>query len=239
MQIHQFNDVHQLNQHFAQQIATLLTDAIRQRGKAFLAVSGGKTPLGLFKRLAQTNLDWRNVTITLTDERWLNPLDKDSNEYLVKENLLQDKAAKATFISLYSTADDHCCDEIETRLAVLPTFDVVILGMGEDGHTASLFPCSTEIYSGLADTSSAVLMVNPTSAPYRRISLSKTRLLNSRIIFLHLVGKNKMAALNKALAGSNLFEMPIRAFLHHPTTDIQIMFAPEEVTNASSYQENY
>ncbi|WED44441.1 6-phosphogluconolactonase [Legionella cardiaca] len=223
MQIHHFDKPEQLNQHFAQTIVSLLANAIAERGQAFLVVSGGKTPLGLFQMLAKTNLSWEKVVITLADERCLSPAENDSNERMVRNHLLQHNAAKATFISLYN--EDNSFD-IEARLSLLPTFDVVILGMGEDGHTASLFPCSDEIENGLADEASTTLMVNPKTASHKRISLSKTRLLKSRAIFLHLVGKKKLEVLNKALDGKDPLEMPIRAFLHHPATNVQVMFAP-------------
>src|SRR5690606_37560539 len=99
--------------------------------------------------------------------------------------------------------------------------------MGEDGHTASLFPGSPEIHLGLADeTQSATVSVMPRSAPYPRLSLTKKRLLNSRRLFLHLMGKTKLMIFNEAMAGQDRFTMPIRAFVHDPTVDIQVMYAP-------------
>ncbi|KTD23464.1 6-phosphogluconolactonase [Legionella lansingensis] len=227
MKIHRFENSHLLNQHFAQKITVLLTQAIDKRGHAFFVVSGGKTPVGLFNILARADLQWEKITIILTDERLLTPTEKDSNERLVKETLLQHNAAKAGFISLYH---EKACEQegetiLEHRLSALPTFDVVILGMGEDGHTASLFPCSAEIGAGL-ETKASFVVVKPTKAPYKRVSLTKTRLANSRTIFLHLLGENKLIVLNKAISGNNALEMPIRAFLHHPMIDLQVMFAP-------------
>lgn len=228
MQLHQFNDPDALNLTFSKTLVRLLKLAIIERGHAYLAVSGGKTPTSLFNLLAQTELDWQSVTITLCDERMLSPDESDSNERMIRMNLLKDKAMDANFISLYSMreTDSARVDEIETRLANLPTFDVVILGMGEDGHTASLFPCSAEIKTGLADTNKSVILVAPTTAPYRRISLTKNRLLNTRSMFLHLVGENKLTVLNQAIAGQDSLEMPIRAFLNAPASNIHIMFAP-------------
>lgn len=228
MQIHQFENAAELNEQFAHNVRDILGEAITKRGQAYLAVSGGKTPQGLFQALATLDLDWKRVTITLTDERCINPTESDSNERMVTTYLLQNKAAAANFISLYK--NNHCSDN--TTLAMtkhvesLPTFDVVILGMGEDGHTASLFPCSSEINVGLDDSCASALIVNPVTAPYRRISLSKVRLLNSRVIFLHIVGEKKLTVLNRALSGQNSLEMPIRAFLNHPTANVQVMFAP-------------
>ncbi|HEX5791875.1 MAG TPA: 6-phosphogluconolactonase, partial [Rheinheimera sp.] len=96
---------------------------------------------------------------------------------------------------------------------------------GEDGHTASLFPCSAQIAAGLADGAPAVLAVEPQSAPYQRMSLSLPRLLDSRHIFLHLVGSNKLAVLDKAMAAQDALAMPIRAFLHHPVAQVTVMYS--------------
>ncbi|MDP1604613.1 MAG: 6-phosphogluconolactonase [Legionella sp.] len=229
MQLHSFSDVATLNDYFAEQLASILRKAIACRGHAYLVVSGGKTPQSLFAMLAKQELDWQKVTITLADERWLAPCEADSNERLVRANLLQHRAAKATFISLYREATDPFANLtlLDDELSALPTFDAVILGMGEDGHTASLFPCSSEITSGLADSPASVLVVTPATAPYQRISLTKTRLLNSRAIYLHLVGEKKLPILNKALEASEpATALPVRAFLHHPTANVHVMFAP-------------
>lgn len=228
MQFHRFEHSAALNADFAERLIAILSDAVAERGHAFLAVSGGRTPQALFAQLASTELPWHKITITLADDRWLPADAKDSNERLVKSVLLQDKASQANFISLV-TADakaEQGADTIAQRLAAVPTFDAVILGMGEDGHTASLFPCSKELAEGLSTTADA-LAVNPTTAPYQRMSLSKQRLLNSRHLFLHLVGPAKLPVLNQAVAGDDVMQMPIRAFLQQPGVDIQVMFAPE------------
>ena len=151
----------------------------------------------------------------------------DSNERLVKATLLQNKASNARFISLYAdTASAFTgAAEVLPRISALPTFDAVILGMGEDGHTASLFPCSAQIEEGLSDGAPAVLAVEPQTAPYQRMSLSLPRLLDSRHIFLHLVGSNKLTVLNKAMAEHDVLAMPIRAFLHHPVAQVTVMYS--------------
>lgn len=228
MQFHRFENSTALNRDFAERLIALLKAGIAERGHAYLAVSGGRTPQALFSYLAGTELSWSKVTITLADDRWLAPDAKDSNERLVKSVLLQDKASAANFISLVTddAQAEAGADAINHRLSVIPTFDAVILGMGEDGHTASLFPCSQELAEGLA-TSKDALAVNPTTAPYQRMSLSKQRLLNTRHLFLHLVGAGKLPVLNQAVAGDDVMQMPVRAFLHHPCVDIQVMFATE------------
>lgn len=229
MQLHQFTDSAELNVAFANRLISILTTAIAERGEAFLVVSGGRTPQALFSTLANTPLPWENVTVLLADDRYLPTDSAQSNERLVRETLLQHYAAKARFVSLYAEADNafSAVSAILPRIANLPQFDAVILGMGEDGHTASLFPCSAQLAEGLADDAPCVLAVEPTSAPFQRISLSKTRLLQSRSIFLHLVGESKFPVLQQALAERDPMQMPIRAFLHHPSIEVDVMYSPK------------
>ncbi|WP_240224063.1 6-phosphogluconolactonase [Rheinheimera hassiensis] len=226
MQLKQFSNTSALNDDFANWLVSILQQAIAERGEAYLVVSGGKTPQALFNTLSQVDLAWNKVTVLLADDRWLDDQQTDSNERLVKATLLQHNAKAARFISLYAdvTSAFDGVAQVLPRITPLPTFDAVILGMGEDGHTASLFPCSAQIKDGLADNAPAVLAVQPQTAPYQRMSLSLPRLLNSRNIFLHLVGSNKLAVLNSAMAEQDVLAMPIRAFLHHPVAQVTVMY---------------
>lgn len=226
MTLNEFASTQALNDAFALKLTEILRDAIAARGQAFLVVSGGKTPQALFQTLSQTDLGWKNVTILLADDRWLDASQNDSNERLVKATLLQHYAKQARFISLYAdmpSAFDGVT-EVLPRLSALPTFDAVILGMGEDGHTASLFPCSEQIAAAMADDAPDVLAVKPQTAPYERITLSKARLLNSRHMFLHLVGANKHTVLQQAIASDDAMAMPVRAFLQHPVAEVTVMY---------------
>lgn len=226
MQLNTYASSAELNQSFARQLHQLLADAIDSRGAAYLVVSGGRTPQALFQQLSQMELAWDKVTITLADDRFL-PVDAaDSNERLVRATLLQDKAAAANFVSLYADYANaaEAVPSLLSRVAQLPTFDAVILGMGEDGHTASLFPCSRELAQGLADDAPDLLAVQPTTAPYQRISFSKRRLLNSRALFLHLVGPAKLEVLQQAQAGTDVMAMPIRAFIHQADVALSVQF---------------
>lgn len=227
MQLHQYTDTNTLNKDFAARLVNVLSEAINLRGRAYLVVSGGRTPTALFNALSVADLVWRNVTILLADERFV-PVDSaDSNERLVKANLLKDNAANAAFISLYADAEtaEEAIKVVLPRIDVLPAFDAVILGMGEDGHTASLFPCSAELGAGLATDAPAVLAVNPSSAPHQRISLSLPRLLNTRNLFIHLVGQSKLDVLNKAQSDTDVTSMPIRAVLQQSDVDVAVMYA--------------
>lgn len=229
MQLHKFTDSNALNAAFASEISAQLQQAINERGEAVLVVSGGRTPLPLFQTLATTDLDWSKVIITLADDRFLPDDAPDSNERLVKSALLQGNAAAARFVSLYAPAEsaEAAVPELLKRVQGLPRFDVVILGMGEDGHTASLFPCSQELAAGLADDAADLLATNPTTAPYQRISFSKKRLAAGRAIYLHLVGAKKLQVLEQAAAGTDVAAMPIRAFIQLTTPQLSVMYADQ------------
>ncbi|WP_058481098.1 6-phosphogluconolactonase [Legionella waltersii] len=228
MQFHSFKTTEQLTQELSDSISTILLSAIRERGNAFMVVSGGKTPIDLFNALSQKELPWERVIITLADERCVDVQSPESNEHLVRNYLLQNKAKNANFISLFHAdfvLSDHL-QQLERTISQLPSFDVVVLGMGEDGHTASLFPCSNELLEGLTNDRQSVLLVHPQKAPFQRISLTKKRLLNSQNVFLHLVGQKKKLALQEFLLTNNPFERPIVSFLNDKMANVNIMYAP-------------
>lgn len=228
MQENIFTSRDELNDAFAAKITAILRQGVEANGKASLLVSGGSTPLPLFKRLSQADLAWDKVDVSLVDERWVEGTDSASNTKLVKENLLQGNAAAANFVEVkseQSNAEDAVADCTARFNAMQTPFDVLILGMGEDGHTASLFPCSEQIQAGLdLNTDADFIAVQPTTAPHQRMSLTLKRILDSKNTFLHLTGESKKAVLEKALAGEDAFEMPIRAVLKH--ADVQLMWAP-------------
>ena len=170
-----------------------LQQAINNKGHASIAVSGGKTPIPLFKLLSQQDLDWHNVFITLVDDRWVDDTDDASNEKLVLTYLLQNKAK----------------------------FDVLILGMGEDGHTASLFPGAANLMAGLDMKSGRkVVGMTPLTAPLDRITLTLPTILDSQNIYLHLVGESKMQVLEQAEKGDDINQMPIRAILQQNKVNV-------------------
>lgn len=227
-QINEFSQRELLDQALAKQVAQILTDAVNKNGKASIAVSGGSTPKGFFTALSKMDLPWSNITITLADERWVDFDSEASNTRLVHENLLQNKAVAAKFFHLKQgkelTQETLADLNIAAKSTLLP-LDVLILGMGEDGHTASLFPCSDQIDEGLAKSTAPLLRVMPKTAPHERISFSFIYLKQSKNTFLHISGAGKKAVLNKALADTNLREMPIRAFIQDPDVNTQVFWA--------------
>ncbi len=227
--LNDFSSREQLDSALAEQVSSILQSAITLKGKASIAVSGGSTPKGFFKALSEKDLDWKRVTITLADERWVDINSSDSNTRLVHENLLQNKASAAKFFHLKQ--GENLCDEtlVDLNLAAnnsLLPLDVLILGMGEDGHTASLFPCSKQIEQGLdTNTAEALMKVEPTTAPHQRITFSFAALSDSKNTFLHICGDSKKQVLDKALSSVDMFEMPIRAFLQNDDINTQVYWA--------------
>ncbi|MFT5757844.1 MAG: 6-phosphogluconolactonase [Alteromonadaceae bacterium] len=228
-QMNEFINREALDQQLATHVAEILSKAIALRGKASIAVSGGSTPKGFFKALSQIDLPWKKVTITLADERWVDINDEASNTKLVHDNLLQNNAKQANFFHLKQgkvLGAETLADLNLAAKALLLPLDVLILGMGEDGHTASLFPCSDEITAGLSlDNTDALMKVVPRTAPHQRITFTFSHLIQSHHIFLHVVGEGKQRVLAQANARNDLLEMPIRAFLQNPDVNTQVYWA--------------
>lgn len=223
-----FSSTELLLDYFTDAIKERLLAGINERGRAYLVVSGGRTPVPLFERLAQLSLSWEKVTVLLADDRWV-PVDHpDSNERLVRQTLLQQRAEKAQFIGLMG-AGKNIKDDVakaNEKLRDLPSFDVVILGMGDDGHTASLFPCSKELNEGLQSVAPA-LAVTPVTAPHQRISLSFSRLINCHQLYLHVKGAGKSAVVNKAMQSGETASLPISLFLNQSAVPMQVLQASD------------
>ncbi|GAA5188089.1 6-phosphogluconolactonase [Ferrimonas gelatinilytica] len=220
--MHSFTSAQSLVSTFADTLCAQLREAIEQRGSASLMVSGGSTPLPLFKTLSHAELDWSKVTISLVDERWVPGDHADANDRLVREHLLQNHAAKANYLSPYTgdeTPEQGLSGAKERLSSMAQPFDVVILGMGGDGHTASLFPCCDQLEQGFT-TDELLLATHPTKAPHARISLSLKAILAARHLYLHISGQGKKAVLDQALAGSDPYELPIRAVLQQAHVDV-------------------
>ena len=202
--LHSFEDVTTLNEHLSTYIAHCLHEAIEATGNASLIVSGGSTPKKLFEQLCHENIAWEKVTITLADERWVDTSDEDSNERMVRTTLLQHKAQKATFLPLKQPISDAHLSEKASHeaLASLPVPPTVcILGMGEDGHTASLFPKSKELPLILEEKILTCKACTPPIAPHTRMTLTPKMINQSQTLILHLVGEKKRAVLHNALDG--------------------------------------
>ena len=141
---HQLADAKALAARLAADVAERLRQAIANKGRACLVLSGGRSPVPFLDQLASAELDWAKVTVSLADERWVPVEHADSNAGLLARHLFKGPAAKARFIGLYQNAGnlEVAAEQADQALAELPPIDVLVLGMGDDGHTASLFPAS-------------------------------------------------------------------------------------------------
>jgi 6-phosphogluconolactonase len=225
-----FASIDALSRALAGQVAACLKAAIASRGLASLVVSGGRTPLRLFELLRDEALDWSRVCIALADERWVSSTDAGSNEKLVRDVLLKGPAAAARFLGLKNAAptpDMGAVSAWETFARVPRPFDAVLLGMGDDGHTASLFPGSPNLPSALnpAAVAGCVGMWAPT-APQPRLSLNLSALLDSRRIVVLIEGGGKWRTYVAASAPGPVQEMPVRALLRQTRTPVEVMWSP-------------
>lgn len=225
-----FPDPQNLAEALAQELAEVLEAAVEARGEASLVVSGGSTPLPLFAALSQHPLPWDQIFVTLADERWVDPSDPASNERLVREKLLQGPAAAARFVGLKTTDETPKAgrDACEEALEALPRpFDAVVLGMGGDGHTASLFPTAPELADGLdPESGRTCLAVHPGGDLPPRMSLTLPALLDSRCLYLHITGEEKLQVYHHALGPGNAAELPVRAVLRGAGERLQVWWAP-------------
>lgn len=225
---HSFTTQDELVEMLSRSIADNLKHAIRTKGKASLLVSGGNTPKPLFKRLSELPLEWEKVTVGLCDERWVSTSHEDSNEHLVKTYLLQGNASKATFVGMYKEGIDiedaqgECAEKMKEALY---PFDILILGMGSDAHTASLFPGNVKLDKAFDLQNEALcITIKPTTAPYKRMSLTRQAILGAEHIYLHFEGKEKYDVYKEALNGDDIYTMPIRAILHQDIKDVEVYY---------------
>jgi 6-phosphogluconolactonase len=231
--MHCYPDNSALVAELAPKIAKALCAAIIARGYGNLAVSGGNTPKTLFMALSKQAIDWQHVQITLVDERWVDESDMNSNARLVRQYLLQGLAADARFVSLKVPGADAFASvstvarKLQGTLRPLFPLDVVVLGMGEDGHTASWHP-GAETLAEVMDINSQKMCgaVRPVLASYDRMTLSLGAVMQARLIILHLVGAGKKSVLDLALQPGSVVALPLRAITQQTQVPTEIYYAP-------------
>ena len=210
-------------------IAAGLQRALDARGAATLLLSGGSTPAPVHRALARASLAWHHVSVGLVDERWLAKDDLASNARLVRETFLEEGAPGARFHAM--PLPPHRVEDSVRDANRHPVADATcVLGMGEDGHTASLFPGSPDLPHALAANEDYVAIdagAAPVAQPWpRRISLTPAGLARTGTRVLLLRGARKREVLMRALEGADVAEMPIRAAFALPGDPLRIHWAP-------------
>lgn len=221
-----FDDSQSLAKALASSVADSLYGTLTGRPRASLVVSGGSTPLPFFHQLRTLELPWLQVDVTLADERWVDADHEASNERFIRRELLQEMASSARFVGLKTAhgTPEEGVEEVARRIDPLRPFDVVVLGMGGDGHTASLFPDDPMILDRLASDALCV-PARPPSQPLPRLSLTPEALSGCQRMILHITGEAKRELYLRAKEPGPVEELPIRAFLHG-TVDVDVYWSP-------------
>ena len=199
-------------------VAAQLRNALASQPRASLAVSGGRTPTAMLQQLSQQTLDWHRVDVTLADERWVDEQHSASNAALVKTWLLKNNAEAATFYPLYNQAGSaelgqaQCQQQLQHMHWPL---DVLVLGMGDDGHTASLFPLCPALPQALS-TQDLCIATQAPADPIQRMLLPAHALMHAQHIHLHIEGAAKLRVLQQATALQDGNKTPIYNFIQQP-----------------------
>jgi 6-phosphogluconolactonase len=198
----------------ARQVGSDLRAALTRRERAVLAVPGGTTPGPLYDLLGGQDLDWSRVTILPTDERWVPEGDARLNARLIRGRLMTDAAARAAFLPLHGTGDrpEDAVPTLTAALAEVLPIDVLVLGMGADGHVASLFPGADRLAEGLAPDAPPLLPIRAPAAPEPRVTLTLPVLRAAFAVHLLITGADKRAVVEGA-RGADPMDLPVAAII--------------------------
>ena len=199
---HDFASVDDAATALANDISDLLQSILRRKLRAVLALSGGRSPQVVLPKLAAAQVDWSSVDITLSDERWVPPSDPASNAAMIERYFLGKGAAAANFLPLWTAGGDHADGpaQADMRLAhVRMPPDIIYLGIGEDGHIASLFPADTKTSFKALNGYTLATLARAAQTPRQRISFDLPTLLGAATIYLHFGGQAKDSVYQMAL----------------------------------------
>jgi 6-phosphogluconolactonase len=229
---HFFDSKEAMTAALASKIEAGLVQGIEQNGRAVMLVSGGSSPAPAYRHLSSLPLPWEKVSVAMVDERWVDATHEKSNEAFIKSTLLQNNANKAHFVTMKNSAQNAVEGqaECEAQYQALGQSDITILGMGPDGHTASLFPHAEGLEFGLT-SSNAVCAINAkqsevTGSITERMTLTLNGIANSRQVILLIGGEEKRAVYETAKQAGSEFDIPLRAVLNHPDIDLTVYWCP-------------
>lgn len=213
----------------------VISEALSKHGVATLLVSGGTTPAPLYEALSKADLNWKKIKIALVDERWVDTDHTASNEALIRRTLLINNAKNAEFVGMKTSAKTAAAGVAATQenYAKLPQpFSLAIVGMGADGHTASLFPHADGLAGALnPDRPNLVAAIKAqqsevTGPNTERMTLTLSALLKTERIIILFTGEDKLAVFNTAQRANNTHDMPISALIHQDKAPVELYWAP-------------
>ena len=205
----------------AERMSERIAAGIEARGRADIVVSGGSTPQRCFEELSAQALGWENVRVALSDERWVPSDHEASNEGMVRRHLVKDAAASASLLGIYQSdmTVDERCDSLQSELEGVQ-FACSLIGMGADGHFASLFPDADALALGLSpDTQHFYIPIKTGASPHPRVSLTLAALLRSDELILLFFGADKQATLQAAVEDQDAY--PIGHLIHQTAAPVR------------------
>lgn len=229
-------DAQSLAENLAGELAVHINDAIRKNGNAVIAFSGGSTPKPMFQALAEHDIEWAKVVITLVDERWVPESHALSNAAFLKQYLLDLLPAETRFVPLYQAVQTveasyplvlvDYCNATGSQVSDPRPFDIVVLGMGGDGHTASFFPDADNVAELVAiNNTQPLLTCQSPSTQVERITWSLPVLLNTSFLALHFTGSGKLSVFDQAVDGGEVGELPIRCAIFQNRIPLHVYYA--------------
>jgi 6-phosphogluconolactonase len=230
-----FEQRHHLITALAAECQDLLSEGLSKHGTATLLASGGTTPGPLYEALSKFDMAWKKIKVALVDERWVDADHTASNEALLHRTLLINHAKAASFTGMKNNAKTAIAGQAETeaRYQALPQpFTLAIVGMGTDGHTASMFPHAEGLKTTQQDNSEQMVTAISavpsaiTGAYTERMTMTVSALLKSQRIIVLLTGEDKLAVFDQAMRPGSAEDMPIRALLNQDKVPVELYWAP-------------
>ncbi|GAA8260536.1 6-phosphogluconolactonase [Helicobacter pylori] len=223
-QLFEFENLENCHKALTERFKEFFNTALKKHHQVSIAFSGGRSPIGLLQKLSVLDLKWHACLVSLVDERIIIDTNHDdSNTKLLHDYLLQNNALKASFIPLLPekiSSDTNALFNFANQHFKQP--HLAILGMGTDGHTASLFP---ETSAFLNEEKENIVLVKPANAPYERLSMSINALENCEKLFLSVSGAQKRGVLEKALKENAPYSLPIARILHSQKVTTEVFYA--------------
>lgn len=230
---HKLNDRDELIENLTRVFTNDLQQALDQQASATLLLSGGSTPAPLYRRLSTENLNWNRINVALVDERWVAAESDASNERLMQENMLINNAAEANFVGMKNNHQSPFDGETEcsARYAILPApYTICLLGMGKDGHTASLFPGAVGLREALDSEQYCAgiraIRSEVTGNNIERMTMTPWSILQSQRLILLITGADKRVVFEQACQSGASSNLPISLFIHQESVPLEVYWAP-------------